>query len=119
MAAAVLFGSGLAAGAALSDALDAAKVAPHIYRIALENERLRVLDVTLRNGEMAPLHSHPDRLIVYLNACAWLEVTGDGRRRMQSFTTGDLSWEPGMMHGGESSNVVHDCRLLEIELKDP
>lgn len=116
---ALLFASGIAAGAVFSDALDAAKAAPHIYRTVLDNERLRVLDVTVRNGEMAPLHSHPDRLIVFLNACAWLEVTGDGERRMQSFTTGDIVWEPGMMHGGEPANVVHDCRQLEIELKDP
>ncbi|MBT8084280.1 MAG: hypothetical protein KJN72_03575 [Woeseia sp.] len=113
-----LFVVGLAVGAGIDDALDAGKVAPHIYKVALENERLRVLDVTIRNGEMAPLHQHPDRLIVYLNACAWLEVTGDGERRMQSYTTGDVVWEPGMMHGGEPSKVVHDCRQLEIELKN-
>ncbi|MGB5245652.1 MAG: hypothetical protein WBM54_11575 [Woeseia sp.] len=117
-AALVIFLGGVAVGAGMSDALDPAKVAPHIYRVALENERLRVLDVSIRNGEMSPLHTHPDRLVVYLNACAWLEVTGDGKRRMQSFTTGDVVWEPGMMHGGEPSKVVHDCRQLEIELKD-
>ncbi|MGB5346644.1 MAG: hypothetical protein WBN23_10815 [Woeseia sp.] len=117
-AALIIFVTGLACGAGISGALDPAQVAPHIYRVALDNERVRVLDVTVRNGEMSPLHKHPDRLVVYLNACAWLEVTGDGKRRMQSFTTGDIVWEPGMMHGAEPSRVVHDCRQLEIELKD-
>ncbi len=117
-AAIALFGAGIATGGSIGEALDAAKAAPHIYRVKFENERLRVLDVTTRNGEMSPLHAHPDRLVVYLNACAWLETTGDGERRMQSFTTGDIAWESGMMHGGEPSNVVHDCRQLEIELKD-
>lgn len=110
--------AGIVIGASLDSALDPARVAPHIYKVALDNERLRVLDVTVRNGEIAPLHRHPDRLLVYLNACAWLETTGDGKQRMQSYSTGDIAWEPGMMHGGEATNVVHDCRLLEIELKD-
>lgn len=113
-----LFATGLAVGASLDDALDPVRAAPHIYEVLFENERIRVLDVTIRNGEMAPLHDHPDRLVVYLNACAWLETTGSGERRMQSYTTGDVVWEPGMMHGGEPSNVVHDCRQLDIELKE-
>ena len=115
---AMLFVAGFATGATFGEALDPAAVAPHIYRVKLENERVRVLDVTVRNGEMSPLHRHPDRLIVYLNACAWLEVTGDGERRMQSYSTGDVVWEAGMMHGGEPTGVVHDCRQLEIELKN-
>ena len=113
-----LFATGVAIGTGIEDALDPVMVAPHIYQPVLDNERVRVLDVTVRNGEQPPLHTHPDRLVVYLNACAWLEVTGDGKRRMQSFTTGDVVWEPGMLHGGEPNKVVHDCRQLEIELKD-
>lgn len=118
MAIAVAFGAGLAVGASIDDALDPAKAAPHIYEVVLENERVRVLEVSLRNGEMAPLHKHPDHLVVYLSACGWLETTGDGERRMQSYTIGDVTWEPGMTHGGEPANVIHDCRLLYVELKE-
>lgn len=114
-----IFAAGISAGAALSPALDPPRVAPHIYSVKLENERIRVLEATIRNGELPPLHEHPDRLVVYLSSCAWLEVTGDGERRMQSYSIGDIVWEPGMMHGGEPADVVHDCRQLEIELKDP
>lgn len=114
---ALLFAAGAGTGASLSQALDPAIVAPHIYAVKFENDRVRVLETTLRNGEMPPLHQHPDRLVVYLSSCAWLEVTGDGKRRMQSFGIGDIAWEPGMMHGGEPSDVVHDCRQLDIEFK--
>ncbi|MEQ8208127.1 MAG: hypothetical protein RIA65_18280 [Woeseia sp.] len=113
----LLFAAGFSMGASIGDLLDPAKVAPHIYRVKLENSQIRVLDTTVRNGELPPLHQHPDRLTVFLNSCAWLETTGSGERRMQSFTTGDVIWEAGMMHGGEAANVVHDCQLLEIELK--
>ncbi|ANO51234.1 hypothetical protein [Woeseia oceani] len=114
----LIFAAGISMGASLGDLLDPVKVAPHIYRVKLDNSRVRVLEATVRNGELPPLHQHPDRLTVFLNSCAWLETTGSGERRMQSYTTGDVVWEAGMMHGGEPANVVHDCRQLEIELKN-
>lgn len=110
-----LLGFGIAT--AQYSALDPVRVAPHIFENVFENERIRVLKVTERNGETAPLHSHPDRLLVYLSPCAWMEVTGDGEQRMQSFKLGDTAWEPRITHGGETSHVVQDCSRLDIELK--
>jgi len=112
----LVFAAGAAAGAGVRAVFDPLRVAPHIFKLHFANERVRVLDVTIRNGETPPLHGHPDRLVVYLNACAWLETGSDGRTFMQSYTIGDVAWEPAVMHGGDSSNVVHDCRRLDIEL---
>ena len=114
---------GLVAGSLLSVAFaqksmfDPAIVAPHIYETTLENDRVRVLSVTTRNGETASLHSHPDRVVVYLSSCAWMESTDDGKMQMESYTAGDVVWVEGQTHGGDTSNVVHDCNSLEIELK--
>jgi len=110
-----LLGFGIAT--AQFSALDPVRVAPHIYQNILENDRLRVLKMTERNGETPPLHSHPERLLVHLSPCAWMEVTGDGAKQMQSFKLGDVTWEPPITHGGETSNVVQDCSRLEIEMK--
>lgn len=38
--------------------LDAVAAAPDVHRVALENERVRVLDVTILPGSRAPLHAH-------------------------------------------------------------
>jgi hypothetical protein len=115
---------GLVAGSLLSVAIaqksmfDPAIVAPHIYETTLENDRVRVLSVTTRNGETASLHSHPDRVVVYLSSCAWMESTDDGKTQMESYTAGDVVWAERETHGGDTSNVVHDCNSLEIELKE-
>jgi len=98
-------------------ALDPVRVAPHIFENVLENDRVRVLKVTERNGETAPLHSHPERLLIYLSPCAWMEETVDGAVTMQSFKLGDAAWAPALTHGGETSRVVQDCSRLEIEMK--
>lgn len=108
---------GLATVSAQSPALDPVRVAPHIYKSVLDNERVRVLKVTERNGETAPLHAHPDRVVVFLSPCAWMETAENGQNTMESFRLGDVIWADRVTHGGETSRVVQECSLLEIELK--
>jgi hypothetical protein len=110
-----LFGYGLAM--AQINALDPVKNAPHIYQNVLENDRVRVLKVTERNGETPPIHSHPASLVVHLSPCAWMQTAADGSRQMQSFRLGDVAWRNPVTHGGETSKVVQECSRLEIELK--
>jgi hypothetical protein len=61
----------VAGSAAIPSALDPVRVAPHMYDVAFENDKVRILTATIRNGETPPLHAHPDRVIVYLNPCAY------------------------------------------------
>ena len=103
--------------AAVPSALDPLSVAPHMHDLAFENDRVRVLKSTIRTGETPPLHSHPDRVIVYLNPCAWLEEDDEGATHMQSFKFGEPFWAPAETHGGVTAKVVEQCSLLEIELK--
>ena len=107
---------GYAFGAAQFNILDPIRVAPHIYENIFENEQLRVLKVTERNGETAPLHEHPETLIVYLSSCAWMEKNRDGSPQMFSFRLGEVIWRPSTTHGGNTSKVIQDCSRLEIEV---
>ena len=102
--------------AAVPAPLDPIRVAPHIYQLELENERVRVIKQTVRNGETQPLHAHPDRLLVYLQTCAWVEEDGQGGKRMQSFKYGEVVWAEAETHGGGNASVVQECKILEIEM---
>ena len=114
---ACLLALSFAAGMAATSPLDPVRVAPHIYQVAFENERVRVLARTIRNGETPPLISQPDRVVVYLNPCAWLVENSDGSTRMESFKFGEPTWAPAAMHGGETATVVQQCSVVEVELK--
>ncbi len=46
---------------------DAAKVAPHVYKVLFENEHTRVLEVTMEPGGRTEMHSHPGTLIYSLS----------------------------------------------------
>ncbi len=103
-------------GAAVPTPLDPIKVAPHIFELEFENDRVRVIRQTIRNGETQPLHAHPDRVVVYLQTCAWLENDDQGGERMQSFKYGEVVWAKAETHGGETATVVQECKILEIEM---
>jgi hypothetical protein len=104
-------------GAAVPLPLDPVRVAPHIYELEFENEQVRVIRQTIRNGETQPLHAHPDRVLVYLQTCAWLEDDGQGGERMQEFKYGDVVWADAETHGGETATVVQECKIVQLELK--
>ncbi len=111
-----LFMLGIAVGMAATSPLDPLRAAPHIYELAFENEQVRVLKRTLRNGETSPLVSQPDRVVVYLNPCAWM-VEDDSGKRMESFRFGEPAWQPANTHGGDTANVIEECHIIEVELK--
>ena len=111
-----LFGLGLAVGVAATSPLDPLRAAPHIYELAFENDRVRVLKRTVRHGETSPLVSQPDRVVVYLNPCAWM-VEDDNGNRMESFKFGEPAWQPANTHGGTTANVIEECHIVEVELR--
>lgn len=118
-AAVLLFTAGVAVGvAAVPSALDPVRVAPHMYELAFENDRVRVLQRTIRNGETPPLMAQPDRVVVYLNPCAWMEDDGAGGERMRDYKFGTPTWQPANTHGGVTYDVIQECRVVEVELLD-
>ncbi len=102
--------------AAVPTPLDPLKVAPHIYELEFENERVRVLKQTIRHGETSPVHAHPDRVMVYLQSCAWLEDDGQGGEHMRLYKIGEAVWAPAETHGGAALDVAQECLVLEVEL---
>ena len=55
-------------GMGVSRAQDPVKVAPGIYKVILENDHVRVLEVTLKPGEKVPMHSHPASVVLHENS---------------------------------------------------
>ncbi len=106
----------IAGMAATPAALDPVRVAPHIYELAFENDKVRVLRKTIRPGETPPLHVHPDRVIIYLNPCAWMQDDAGGSKHMESFKFGTPVWAPAESHGGVTANVVQQCSIIEVEI---
>ena len=77
---------------------DALAADPKHYNLELENERMRVLRLTLKAGEMAPVHDDRDALFVCLKECH-LRLTRPGGASQ------DIH-----LQGGESRWIYGDTR---------
>jgi len=101
-------------------AQDAAKIQPQSYRVAFENDRLRVLDYNSRPGMGVcgdGMHSHPPHLTVVVSGGSVRIKTPDGKTvEQRNVPVGVVFWSEAETHSVENisgSNV----RTLIIELK--
>lgn len=109
----------LVASAAFSQRsiLDPTVVSPDIYKTEFENSMVRVIRVTASNGSTPAQHSHPDRVVININQCTWLETKDDGSVAEETYAAGAVTWEGSVTHGGQVNRVKETCELLEVELK--
>lgn len=96
---------------------DPAQVAANVYKVVLDNERVRVFDVHFKPGDKAVMHGHPDHVVYVLSG-------GRNRLAFPDGTAQELDLQPGMavfIPAGphETTNVGKtDVRLLVVELKE-
>ena len=106
----------LVASAALAQ--DAFKVGPHIYKVLLENERVRVMEARFKPVDSIAMHSHPDHF-VYVQSGGKLHVTGaDGKAQALELKAGEVLWLPAQSHMGKNIGTT-EIVLIVSELKEP
>ncbi|HWS63683.1 MAG TPA: hypothetical protein VN325_13080 [Steroidobacteraceae bacterium] len=103
-----------------SSAQDAVQSQPQNYRVAFENDKLRVLDYNGRPGMGVcgdGMHSHPAHLTVLLSTGKVRIKTPDGKVQVHGdVPVGAVSWSDGETH--EVENISgSNIRLLLIEFK--
>jgi hypothetical protein len=105
-----------------SSAQDAVQSQPKNYRVAFENDKLRVLEYNGRPGMGVcgdGMHSHPAHLTVLLSTGKVRIKTPDGKVEVQSNdTVGATFWSDAVTHEVENMSGSN-IRLLLIELKGP
>jgi hypothetical protein len=102
-------------------AQDPTTVMPKSYRVAFENDKLRVLEFTGRPGMGIcgqGMHSHPARLSVVLSGYKGRATTPGGTVRERERKLGDVFWSEAVTHKVENAGNTNS-RVLIIELKDP
>jgi quercetin dioxygenase-like cupin family protein len=77
---------------------DAAKVAPHIYKVLFENERVRILEVSMQPGDRSELHSHPDYFVYFLSGGKGKFTTPSGETEELEVPAGASMWRDAEEH---------------------
>jgi len=99
-------------------AQDPAQVQPQAFRVVLENELTRVLEVVSRPGAGVcgiGKHSHPAHLLVCLSDAKVRVTLADGRQIEAANKFGDVIWGEAETHTTE--NIAGPMRALLIEFK--
>jgi hypothetical protein len=112
-------GAQLASDEALAQ--DPAKVMPRAYRVALENDKVRVLEFTGRPGMGIcgeGMHSHPAHLTIVLNDWTGKASVPGGEPKNRARKAGDVFWSEAETHKVENTGKT-TSRVLIVELKTP
>jgi len=97
-------------------AQDPVKVAPEKFKVILENDKVRVLDVRLKAGEKTGVHSHPDHIVYSLSDVKLKTTLADAKVRESEFKSGDARWSEAVTHDNENVGTT-DTHALVIEIK--
>jgi beta-alanine degradation protein BauB len=99
----------------LALAQDPVKVAPDHYKVLLENDRVRVLEVTVKPGEKTAKHSHPVNVIYSFND-AKTKFTVGGKSVVRELKGDTALWGAAETHTGENVGTT-ETHVLVFELK--
>jgi quercetin dioxygenase-like cupin family protein len=80
---------------------DAAKVAPHIYKVLFENEQVRLLEVIMQPGDSSEMHSHPGNLLYVLSDGKVTFTDPSGDTADLAVTAGTSMWMEATDHATE------------------
>jgi hypothetical protein len=110
--------SGLLCAAPNDNKTDALQVAPDVYKLTFENERVRVLSFVTAPGQKWALHSHPDSLAISLSEYSVRNIIPGQATAERHSKLGDVRWIPAAAHMGENMGTT-EMRGLIVELKNP
>ena len=102
-----------ASAPAVDDSLDPVKAEPATYRALLDQDRVRIIETTLRPNTSRVRHAHPGRLVMEPTACTGSRpprsaVTRDGMRAW---------WVDAETHVEDHIPSKTECRRIEFEIK--
>lgn len=105
---------------AAASAQDAVKMAPRNYRVAFENDKVRVVEYHSKPGVGLcgqGRHFHPAHLTIALTDAKARVTLPDGKVIEAANKAGDVFWAPAEMHTVENIGRA-DVRAYIVEIKD-
>src|SRR5260370_34825866 len=91
---------------------DAVTVAPDVYTVLFENERVRVLDVRMAPGQSSTRHSHPDGVWYVLAPMKARFISAEGGAAEAGIPAGEV-WRPAEGHAVGKLGRRHCCATPE------
>jgi len=109
--------------AAIVWAQDPTKVGPDIYKSILENDRVRVNEITFKAGAHIDFHQHPDHVIYWIQSGTLRIWNKDAGGKVTDSVdvagkAGQAMFLPACVHAATNIGKT-DVKLVQVELKEP
>lgn len=96
---------------------DVMEAAGNVYKLLLENEKVRVLEIRLKPGEKAPMHNHPNDHVLYVMKDAIFKITSsDGTSSEFDLKAEQTVWMKAGSHEAENIGKT-DGHIIVLEIK--
>lgn len=95
---------------------DAVSVAPHVYKVLLENDKVRVLAIRTEPGASSEMHSHPDMVLYAVSDCDWALTGPDGEVVEARVPADEVMFLDATTHSAKDIGA-NGSHAIAIELK--
>jgi quercetin dioxygenase-like cupin family protein len=96
---------------------DVLRIQNNGYKLLMENEKVRVMEIRLDPGQKSPMHNHPDNHVVYVNSDARFKLSfPDGKSSEIDLKAGQALWLEAGPHETENVGKTRGHNIV-IELK--
>lgn len=96
--------------------IDPTKAAPNNYRLLMENEHVRVLEMSLKSGEKDNEHSHEDETVYFISGGKVKIHLPGGETADAELPDGHVMWHEAWTHTVENVGST-DIRAIIVESK--
>jgi hypothetical protein len=90
------------------------QIAPDLTRVIFENDRVRVIELTVEKGSKAGLHHHPEYFAYSMTPFEYISTPERGKPEHRKMEPGEVDWRDGESHAVEFTSPG---RALIVELK--
>jgi beta-alanine degradation protein BauB len=95
--------------------MDPMVLASNVYKFLNENDRVRVLQVVFKPGDVAKMHHHPEH-VIYVLSGGRMRMTSEGKTDEMDLKAGSVVFMKAQNH--EAENIGGSTiDLLVLELK--
>jgi quercetin dioxygenase-like cupin family protein len=96
---------------------DPAQVAGDVYKIVMENDRVRVFDVRFKPGQKAVMHEHPSHIVYVLDDYTLDLKLPEGTSSEVPLKKGQAFWMEAGAHAAQNVGKTEGHAIV-VELKE-
>jgi hypothetical protein len=90
------------------------RAAPGLSKMLFENDRVRVIELNVKKGSKADMHTHPAYFAYAITPIEYRSTSPAGKTKSHKLKKSDVDWSDGESH---AVTFMNTGRALVVEIK--